>query len=129
MVSDIFSWVMSYVERLENLTPTEYGLTAAIFAAAIVALAIVLWKIIRQLEYYSYRKSQLNGWQANRGKIIWQDVDGPLRLEHLPMIPKATHRHILKLEILMFPFDSSSCPHGETAEKLLAEHSRLARSP
>ena len=68
MFSDIFSWVMSYVERLENLTPTEYGLTAAIFAAAMVALAIVLWKIFRQLEYYSYRKSQLNGWQANRGK-------------------------------------------------------------
>jgi hypothetical protein len=96
MVSDIFSWAMSYVERLENLSPTEYGLTAAIFAAAMVALAIVLWIIFRKFQYYSYRKSQLNGWQANRGKIIWQDVHGPLRLEHLPLIPTATSHKVIR---------------------------------
>ena len=96
MVSGIFSWVMSHVERLENLTPIEYGLTAAIFAGAMVALAIVLWKIFRQFQYYSYRKSQLNGWQANRGKIIWQNVDGPLRPEHLRLIPKSKNHKVIR---------------------------------
>lgn len=96
MVSDIFSWVMSYVERLENLSPTEYGLTAAIFAAAMVALAIVLWMIFRQFQYCSYRKSQLNGWQANRAKIIRQDFDGPLRLEHLHLIPKTKSHKVIR---------------------------------
>jgi len=96
MASDIFSWVMSYVERLKNLTPIEYGLTTAIFAGAMVAFAIVLWKIFRQFEYYSFRKSQLNGWQANRGKTIWQDSNGPLRLEHLHLIPKAKSHKVIR---------------------------------
>jgi len=68
MVGDIFSGVISYVERLDNLTPMEYGVIATL-AVALVCLAIVLRKIYWQVKFYLYRKSQLDGWRANHGRM------------------------------------------------------------
>lgn len=70
----IFNWVMSYVERWDKLSDQEYAVIAGLLIATVV-LAVALWKAFRLLESFLYRKYQLHGWQANRGK----DLEAPHR--------------------------------------------------
>ena len=69
MAEQIINWVMSYLERWDKLTDTEYGIIAAGILGVIVS-AVILWKIYRIIEGYLYRRYQLYGWQENRGKAI-----------------------------------------------------------
>ncbi len=68
----ILQWLMSYLERWDKLSDQEYAIAAALLIVSIV-LAAALWKAFRCVESFLYRKYQLHGWQANRGK----DLEAP----------------------------------------------------
>ena len=67
MADQVINWVMPYLERWDKLSTFEYGIIAMSLLGMII-MTIVIWKIYKVGEEFLYRKYQLHGWEANRGR-------------------------------------------------------------